>query len=155
MSDKISKYAGYVNKDDSSEDVNKEASNDKDSNSDVISEDTSSETIYGQHEEDLAEAEQAQDKKREEAEELKEQALRAKRTSSGIRIFAGIYLIYICVSAFSDHFNGVTEGLTWYFAVIYVIFGIVGVYLIINSLKTQRDIKKELEEDNNDDTKNS
>lgn len=147
MPNDIQKHAGYVNKevdlnDTSNEDI--ELENDKEFIKDNALAEEFTNTQISDIEE-VTEVEEVVDL--DEVEDQEDSDIQDNRRRSIFRSFAGVGLIYIAYSGFSDYFKGVSEDMPLYFLIFYAVFGVIGVGIFINSILTERKSRRDAEED--------
>lgn len=134
MNKDISKYAKYENKEKTDRKVeNQELIN---SNEDL---DESLESRQMKNEDNnIKEVDSIEEDNKAQAEE--EKIARDRRTSI-FRLLAGVYLAYLSYSGITEVIQD-TSNAPWYFYLIYILFGLIGIVLIIDGVRKQIKTKK-------------
>lgn len=137
MNKDISKYAKYENKEKTDKEVESQelinSHEDLDGSLEsrhMDKEDNSIEEIDNIEVDDKDQGESQDEDQGEE-----ERMARDRRTSI-FRLLAGVYLAYLAYSGFTEILQDTTNA-PWYFYLIYILFGLVGLVLIIDGVRMQ------------------
>lgn len=160
MPDEISKFARYVNKEDYSEEENNisdEFENEQEINQEFLNDNALAEEFTNTQIADVEkdEDEEASDIEKNgntdvvdsEVDEEDDSSQQDTKRQSIFRSFAGVALIYIAYSGFSEYFKGASEDMPLYFLIFYTVFGAVGIGLFINSIMNERKSRKNSDND--------
>ena len=142
MNKDISKYAKYENKEKTDREVeNQELINSNEDLDESLksrqmkNEDNNIKEVDSIKEDNTAQAEnQAED-------QAEEEKIARDRRTSIFRLLAGVYLAYLSYSGITEVIQD-TSNAPWYFYLIYILFGLIGIVLIIDGVRKQIKTKK-------------